>query len=152
MGWHLLRPLAFFMSSSLSTPMASTLPQPPPAPLGIWSHQASSFLRSVHFFVPSHVSGFHSASTSGRVRSRSRGSSIKTPSAIPSSPEGDPRSGPPQPSRTFRIYKNPLGMLLRSHQPTPSATHSTSEGNKGSNPELSSVPSEKFQRREEGWD
>lgn len=35
-------------------------------------------------------------------------------------------------------------MLLQSHQPTLFASHNTSELNKGSNPELHSVPSEKI--------
>ena len=59
---------------------------------------------------------------------------------------------PGSPGTTFQIYKHPLGMLLRSQQPTLSVAHNTSEGNKGSNPEWPSGPSEKFQRREEGCD
>lgn len=59
---------------------------------------------------------------------------------------------PGSPGRAFQIYKHPLGMLLRSQQPTLSVSHNTSEGNKGSTPEWPSGPSEKFQRRVQGCD
>ena len=149
----------FFLGPHLSPPrVPSTLPQPLPAPQAFGLTEQVPFY-TLYIFCPVPCFWFSICRhqwAGQKPEQRHVHPESSPPPSIPSVALSHSSiwglGHPGSLGTTFQIYKHPLGMLLRSQQPTLSVAHNTSEGNKGSNPEWPSGPSEKFQRREEGCD